>query len=98
MALSNAERRALRGIESALARDDPVFTAAMTTEPVPGRPMITATLVYSVGVAALIAAMVLLHGLLAVGVLAGVTGFLTMLMTVAVALKDRIDETVDRRG
>ena len=88
MSLSEDERRTLREMESALLREDPRFAAAMSVGP--GHRRITAAVAVGFGVVIVVILMIACFGPRVAGVVAGVTGLLTMMVTVAILLPRRM--------
>ena len=78
MALSNDEQHTLDEIERALRDEDPVFVQAVDFDRLRLRRVMTGALVFLLGMVVLVMGEVASQAQLAVGVIVGVAGFVTM--------------------
>ena len=88
MPLSEDERRTLREMESALLREDPGFAAAMSAGP--GHRGITTAVAVGSGVVIVAIVLVTCFGLRVAGAVAGLTGLLAIVATLAMLLPHRV--------
>ena len=78
MALSNDEQHTLDEIERGLRDEDPVFVNTVDFDRLRLRRVMTGALVFLLGMVVLVAGEVAAQAQLAVGVIVGVAGFVTM--------------------
>ena len=78
MALSNDEPHTLDEIERGLRDEDPVFVNAVDFDRLRLRRVVTGALVFLLGMAVLVVGEVASQAQMAVGVIVGVAGFVTM--------------------
>ena len=83
MALSNDEQHTLDEIERGLRNDDPVFVQAVDFDRLRLRRVMTGALVFLLGMAVLVAGEITSQAQMAVGVIVGVAGFVTMFAAAA---------------
>ena len=83
MALSNDEQHTLDDIERGLRNDDPVFVQAVDFDRLRLRRVMTGALVFLLGMAVLVAGEITSQAQMAVGVIFGVAGFVTMFAAAA---------------
>jgi len=83
MALSNDEQHTLDEIERGLRNDDPVFVQAVDFDRLRLRRVMTGALVFLLGMAVLVAGEITSQAQMAVGVIFGVAGFVTMFAAAA---------------
>ena len=78
MALSNDEQHTLDEIERALRDEDPVFVITVDFDRLRLRRVMTGALVFLIGMVVLVMGEVASQAQLAVGVIVGIAGFVTM--------------------
>ena len=78
MALSNDEQHTLDEIERALRDEDPVFVRTVDFDRLRLRRVMTGALVFLLGMVVLVVGEVASQAQLAVGVIVGIAGFVTM--------------------
>ena len=78
MALSNDEQHTLDEIERALRDEDPVFVQAVDFDRLRRRRVMTGALLFLLGMVVLVIGEVASQAQMAVGVIVGVAGFVTM--------------------
>ena len=83
MALCNDEQHTLDEIERGLRNDDPVFVQAVDFDRLRLRRVMTGALVFLLGLAVLVAGEITSQAQMAVGVIVGVAGFVTMFAAAA---------------
>ena len=83
MALSNDEQHTFDEIERGLRHDDPVFVQAVDFDRLRLRRVMTGALVFLLGMAVLVAGEITSQAQMAVGVIVGVAGFVTMFAAAA---------------
>jgi Protein of unknown function (DUF3040). len=89
MALSNDEQRTLDEIERALRDEDPVFVNAVSLDHLRRHRVIVGGLAFLLGAVMLVLGEVASQAQLAVGVIVGVAGFVTMFVAIAWMLRRR---------
>ena len=83
MALSNDEQHTLDAIERGLRDEDPVFVNTVDFDRLRLRRVMTGALVFLLGMAVLVAGEITSQAQMAVGVIFGVAGFVTMFAAAA---------------
>ena len=89
MALSNDEQRTLDEIECALRDDDPMFVNAVSLDHLRRHRVIVGGLAFLLGAVMLVLGEVASQAQLAVGVIVGVAGFVSMFVAIAWMLRRR---------